>query len=264
MKKRIIPERWEQIIEMVEVQGSLSVDQIAQALGVSSATVRRDLAHIHQRGLIKRTRGGAEPSPKVKEDRTLSESRRINPSEKEIIGAAAAELVESGDTLMFDGGFTTYQTARQIRATDLTVVTNSIDVANAMIGRDDVTLVIIGGELSKDSGTTVGPTTDSQLAQIRADKAIIGANAISPEEGLSSPNPFTAQTKRTMIRGAREVIVVADYTKLGRLTTYSVAPVESISTLVTDDKADESVLDAFRAAGVEVIVASAGQDKPGI
>lgn len=256
MKRRIIPERWEQIIEMVEVQGGLSVDQIAQALRISSATVRRDLAHIHQRGLIKRTRGGAEPSLQVREDRTLSESRKINPVEKEIIGAAAAELITSGDTLMFDGGFTTYQTARQVTATDITVVTNSIDVANAMINRDDITLVIIGGELSRASGTTVGPTTDSQLALIRADKAVIGANAVSPVEGISSPNPFTAQTKRTMIRGSREVIVVADHTKLGQLTTYSVAPVEAITTLVTDDKADKEILEAFRAAGVEVIVAS--------
>ena len=129
-------------------------------------------------------------------------------------------------------------------------------MANALINRDDVTLVIIGGELSRVSGTTVGPTTDSQLALIRADKAIIGANAVSPVEGVSSPNPFTAQTKRTMIHGARDVIVVADHTKLGQLTTYSVAPVESISTLVTDDKADEDILEAFRAAGVEVILAS--------
>ncbi|MHB0999544.1 MAG: DeoR/GlpR family DNA-binding transcription regulator [Armatimonadota bacterium] len=257
MKRRIIPERWEQIIEMLENQGGLSVDQIAQALKVSSATVRRDLALIHQRGLIKRTRGGAEPSPQMREDRTLSESRKINPVEKEIIGAATAELICSGDTLMVDGGFTTYQVARQVSVGDITVVTNSIDVVNAMTNRDDVTLVIIGGELNRTSGTTVGPMTESQLLLLRADKAILGANAISPEEGVSSPNPYTAQTKRAMVRGSREVIVVADHSKLGKLAAYSVAPIESISVLVTDDKANNEILDAFRAAGVEVIVASA-------
>lgn len=257
MKRRIIPERWEQIIEMLENQGSLSVEQISQALGVSSATVRRDLALIHQRGLIKRTRGGAEPSPQMREDRTLSESRKINPDEKEIIGAAAAELIRSGDTLMVDGGFTTYQVARQVNVGDITVVTNSIDVVNAMTNRDDVTLVIIGGELNRTSGTTVGPMTESQLLLLRADKAILGANAISPEEGVSSPNPYTAQTKRAMVHGSREVIVVADHSKLGKLAAYSVAPIESISVLVTDDKADNEILDAFRSAGVEVIIASA-------
>jgi DeoR family fructose operon transcriptional repressor len=187
---------------------------------------------------------------------TLAESRKLNPADKEIIGRVAAELVEPDDILMIDGGFTTYQVARQITAANISVVTNSFDVAQALVGREGVTLVILGGELSVSTGTTIGPTTEQQILQLGADKAILGADAISPDEGLSSPIALTSQTKKAMISRSREVIIVADHTKLGKVALYGVAPVESITTLVTDIGADQSMLDEFRAAGIEVIVAS--------
>lgn len=258
MKKRLLPDRWEQIINLVERQGSATVEQIASALGVSPATVRRDLTQIEERGLIKRTRGGAEPSPQVRFDRTLAESRGEYPELKEFIGAAAAELVEPGDTLMIDGGFTTYQVARHLVGKDLTVVTNSFDVTQALVDSESVSLVLIGGELNITSGTTVGPLTESQIAQLRADKAILGANGLTAEAGLTSPNPFTAQTKRAMIAASREVIIVADHTKLGRIALYAVAPIGAICTLVTDDKANPELIDAIRSAGVEVVIVSPG------
>lgn len=255
MRTVVIPERWERIIDLVEERGGASIELIAQTLGVSDATARRDLVRIYERGLIERTRGGAAPARQVRVGRTLSESRRINPVEKESIGRAAAELVEQGDTVMIDGGFTTYQAARRFHVSGLSVVTNSFDVAQALAGRQDGTLIIIGGELNPVSGTTVGPLTEHQILELAADKAILGADAVSPEDGLTSPKSFSAQTKRAMIDRSKRLIVVADYTKLGRSTLYRVAPVGAISTLVTDDKADHAVVDAFRAAGVEVIVA---------
>ena len=255
MRTIVIPERWERIIDLVEEQGGASIEQIAQALGVSEATARRDLARIRERGLIERTRGGAAPAPRPRIGRTLAESRSINPSEKEAIGRVAAGMIEPGDTLMVDGGFTTYQVARHISAPDVTVVTNSFDVAQALAGRPDVTLIIIGGELNPVSGTTVGPLTERQITELAADKAVLGADAVSPEDGLTSPKSFTAQTKRAMIERSRRLIVVADYSKLGRSTLYRVAPAEAISTLITDDKADPAIVETFRAAGVEVIVA---------
>lgn len=257
MTRVIIPERWEQIIAMVEDRGSVSVEEIAQILSISTPTVRRDLARIHQRGLIKRTRGGAAPCVQRYVGLTVSESRKVNPLEKEFIGRVAAELVESGDSVMMDGGFTTYQVARQITAGHVGVVTNSFDVLQALIGRTDASLVVLGGEMLSESGTTVGPSAERQIRELTADKAIIGINGISPEYGLTADKQSTAQTKMAMIERSRELIVVADYTKLGRSALYNVAPIESVTTLVTDDKADEAILEAFRSVGVEVIVASA-------
>ncbi|MHB9036330.1 MAG: DeoR/GlpR family DNA-binding transcription regulator [Armatimonadota bacterium] len=256
VKRVIIPERWEKIIEMVELKGSASVEEIAQALSISLPTVRRDLARIHQRGLIKRTRGGATPSSQGRIGLTITESRRINPTEKEIIGRVAADLIEPGESVMIDGGFTTYQVARHIHAADVKIVTNSLDVAQAVVGRKDVSLILLGGEMLVESGTTVGASTEVQIRGLTVDKAIIGVNAISPEDGLAADNQLTAQTKKAMIERSRELIVVADHSKLGRSALYRVAPIDAVTTLVTDDAADPSILDEFRAAGVEVIVAS--------
>ncbi len=256
MRRVIIPERWEKIIDLVEEHDGASVEEIARALDISAPTVRRDLARIQQRGLIDRTRGGAAPSSGSRLGLTLAESRRVNPAEKELIGRVAAELIENGDCVMIDGGFTTYQLARHIQASDVKIITNSFDVAQAVAGRKDLALVLLGGELLPVSGTTVGPATEKQVLELSANRAFLGANAISLEEGLSADRQLTAQTKKAMISNSRELVVVADHSKLGRSAIYRVAAIEAVSTLVTDDKADESILDEFRSAGVEVIVAS--------
>ncbi|MFA6110733.1 MAG: DeoR/GlpR family DNA-binding transcription regulator [Candidatus Latescibacterota bacterium] len=262
MSKVLLPERWEKIIALIQNQGRVSVEVIAQALGISSPTVRRDLARIEERGLIRRTWGGAEPSRSVPPGITLAESRRVNPAEKSLIGEVAAGLVRPGECILLDGGFTTYELARQMEASGVTVVTNSLDVARLVAGRREAKLVVLGGELLAASGTLVGPATQRQLAGLLADRAFLGANAFSPETGLCADIELTAETKRAMVAAAREVVVVADHGKLGKSALYRVAPVEAIATLVTDDRVDQATLEAFRGAGVEVIVAAAADRNP--
>ncbi len=261
MVTRLLPERWEKIIQFIESRGSASIEEIGQALNISPATVRRDLATIQQRGLITRTRGGAAPSNNVRIGPTLAESRKTNPNEKELIGRTAAKLIEDNDLLVIDGGYTTYQTAKHLQAKNLRVVTNSIDVIQALAHQKDLALITLGGEFNPVSGTNVGPVTEQQMRQLCVDKAVLGADAISLEDGLCSPRHQTAQTKKAMIEMAKEVILVADYTKLGRSALYRIAPIGKISTIVTDSKADPNLLEKFRQAGVEILVASE-QDTP--
>ncbi|OGV70222.1 MAG: hypothetical protein A3K19_16500 [Lentisphaerae bacterium RIFOXYB12_FULL_65_16] len=252
----MIPERWEQIVELVDAQGDAKVADIACRFGISLATARRDLAQMQKRGLLTRTRGGAVPALQVAVASTLVESRGVHAAEKERIGRAAAALVQSGDTLMMDGGVTTYHVARHLQAQDVTVVSNSLDVVQVLAGRGDVTLLVLGGQWHAASGTATGAVTAQQILQLRADKAILGADAVSPGEGLSCPTPEIAQAKKAMIQAAREVIVVADHSKLDRVALYHVAAAQRISTLITDADAAPDVLDAFRAAGVQVVVAT--------
>lgn len=252
----MIPERWEQIIQMIEKQGGATVEEIGRALGISDATVRRDLVRIEGRGLITRTRGGASPLQHIRVGTTIAESRHINPEIKERIGLTAARLISDGDTVIFDGGFTTCQVARHLTASNVSVVTNSIDVVEALLHKTGVRIILIGGEVSRTSGTAVGPQTEMQLAQIQATKAILGADALSLEAGLCSPDPQTAQTKRTMTGCARELIVVADHTKLGKYATYKATPMEEINTLVTDSEAPAELIEAFKQAGIRVIISS--------
>ena len=251
----ILPERWEKIIHLLEAHGGATVEQIGQALGISDATVRRDLARIEQRGLIVRTRGGATALQHVRVGMTISESRHINPKEKERIGREAAKLIQDGETVILDGGFTTYHVARHLSAQEVSVITNSIDVVQALFPKNGTRIILVGGEVSRTTGTTVGPQTDIQLSQLQASKAILGADALSLEAGLCSPYSQTAQTKRTMVSCARELIVVADHTKLGKYATYKASPLESVSRLVTDSEADPDVLEAFGREGIEIIVA---------
>lgn len=255
MKRAMVPDRWERIIQLIEKHNGASVEQISQELGLSCATVRRDLASIGERGFITRTRGGAKPNLQIRVGFTIAESRRLNPREKEQIGIAAAQLVNAGDTVMIDGGFTTYQVASHISAAGVTVVTNSLDVCNGVVGRDGITCVMVGGEISPSTGSANGPITESQLLLMSADKAIVGADVLSPEEGLSSPHPLTAQSKTAMIKSSHELIVVADHSKLGRFALYRVVTTEAISTIVTDSEADAEVVARFRDAGVRVVVA---------
>jgi DeoR family transcriptional regulator, fructose operon transcriptional repressor len=256
MITRLLPDRWEKIIHFIESRGSASVEEISQALNISPATVRRDLARINQRGLITRTRGGAIPTQNIHIGPTLAQSRKINPEEKEQIGLAAAKLVENNDMLVFDGGYTTYQVAKHLQASNLQIVTNSFDIVQAVAHNKDITIIMLGGQVNYPSGTTVGPVTEREMHEFCVDKAILGADAFSVENGLCSPSPQTAQTKKVMIRMAKEVILVADHSKLGCASLHRIAAVDDVSTLVTDDKTDPELLENFRHAGIEVIVAA--------
>ncbi len=253
---RILSERWENIIRLVEERDGASVSQIGAALGVSDATVRRDLNRLVQRGLLLRTHGGATPSQHVPVGPPIAESRKRNPAAKELIGREAAKLIHDGDTIFLDGGSTTHQVACHLSATGISVVTNSFDAVQPLLGKEDTSVVFLGGELDRISGATQGATTQAQVMGISAEKAILGADALSPETGLCSPLSLTAQTKSAMVGCARELIVVADHSKLGRSALYRVAPASALSILVTDAQADVESVKRFREAGVEVIIAA--------
>ena len=256
MQRVLIPERWERIIQLVEKQGGATIEEIAQTINISPATVRRDLTHIHERGLIERKRGGAVPGSHLSTGPTLAESRTINPGEKILIGRTAANFIMDHDLVLLDGGFTACQVARHMTASNVTVITNSLDVIQTLISREDITLIMAGGEISRVTGTTLGPSAESLFSQLSVGKTILGADALSPEEGLCCPVWAAAQTKKAMVACARELIVVADHSKLGGFALHRVAPVTAITTLVTDDQSDPKMLDEFRHVGIEVIIAS--------
>jgi len=258
MRTVSIPERWEQIIKFVQARGIAEVSDIAHELDVSVVTVRRDLTRIEQRGLIRRTHGGARAADGVNVGQTLIDSLQTNAIEKLHIGRCAAQLVKAGDSIMIDGGATALQVARHLDRPNVTVVTTSLDIVRELSLRPDIRLVVIGGEVSSDSATTTGPSAKEQILGLSANKAILGADAIWPGQGLSAPNALTAENKKAMVLRCREVIVVADHTKLGRTALYRVAHPEKITTLVTDWRTPPEMVDAFRSSGVRVIIASAG------
>ncbi|MBI2842522.1 MAG: DeoR/GlpR transcriptional regulator [Armatimonadetes bacterium] len=255
METLFVPERWDRIADLLNTQGRATVEELADLLSVSTATIRRDLRHMQRRGIITRTRGGAVKSQQVGLDRSIDESRALYVAEKEKIGSLAASLIEPGDTVIIDGGSTTFQVARNITVSGVTVVTNALDIVSALMPKHDIEVVVIGGMLRRYGGTTIGPTTERELSHLMADKAIIGINAISVSHGLSTPNPLVAEVKQVMIKQSREVIVVVDHTKFGEVALYEVAPIDAVDKIVTDSGISEDQVRHFLEAGVEVMIA---------
>lgn len=257
MQRSLLPDRWQRIIDFVESRGEVTVRELCEELGVSPNTARRDLEHIQSRGLIIKTHGRVAPckSLPLRTGNSLAESRRINPHQKMLIGKAAAELVRPGETVIMDGGFTTFQVAQHFTAENLHVITTSLDVARALAERECYEITLVGGELSPKSGCVIGWVAVEQINRLNADKAILGNDAISVKEGLSCVYPPFAQLKKVMSDRAKELIVVADHLKIGRFAKYTWGEINSLSTLVTDSQADPNTIARLRDAGVKVIVA---------
>jgi len=252
---KLMPDRWQAVLDLVNRDGAATIDEIGRQLGVSPATVRRDLNRIQARGLITRRRGGASAVEQVREGAALAESRRLHPERKERIGRTAAALVRPGETIFLDGGYTTYQVARHLEASDVNVITNSADVVRILATRNGIRLIVIGGEFNRRSGSSVGPGTVRQIESFCADRAILGVDCLSPDNGLTAAGAEFGEVKRAMLERSRELVIVADHSKLNRFSLYRWGAVEDIDLLVTDAEGDPAALDDLRASGVQVTLA---------
>ena len=252
----LLSDRWEQILELLARSNEeVSVETLTAEMRVSAATIRRDLTRMTERGLIERTHGGARCLRRIWSGPSLAESRHIHPKHKTAIGRRAASLIHPGDTLFIDGGFTTYQVACHLSARPLTVATNALDVANILYGMENISIILLGGELDTSVGATQGAMTEGAIRELHVDKAILGADAVSAAGGLATPLSGVSQLKRCMMEQAQQVIVVADHSKIGATALYGAFPAASIQGLVTYDEADTAALAALRAADVEIIIA---------
>ncbi len=242
------------LLEIIQKRGFSSLPDLVESLEVSESTVRRDLTHLEQQGVTRRTHGGAfytGPSPHVTHFRHRQSS---NWSRKKLISAAAAELLEDGDTLMLDGGSTLYELARLLVNRSLQVVTNSLPIANLFSASTSVDLVILGGYVHNRSGAIHGGYTDKMLETIHVRRAVIGAAAIE-ERGLFNSNEMLATSQRAMLRTAEEVIVLADSTKFGHQSLSHICELSEIDRLVVDSDLEPAWRQQLGQAGVEVVIA---------
>jgi DeoR/GlpR family transcriptional regulator of sugar metabolism len=176
--------------------------------------------------------------------------------EKFRIGRAAAELIADKETIFLGSGTTVLEAARNLRdRKNLTVITNSLPVLNALAGVEGITVISLGGMLRESELSFIGHITEQALAEIRVDKVIIGTRGVSLEHGLTNDYLQETLTDRAIMKIGREVIVVADYTKINRVATALLAPLESMQTFVTDSKADKKFVQELKKQGINVIVA---------
>ncbi len=246
-------ERQEKIAAMLEEKNSLKVTELAEAFDVSESTIRRDLQEMEQKNLLTRTHGGAVGINQRNFEPTYTEKATENQDAKAHIGDIAAALVGDGDTVILDSGTTTLEIAKRITARNITIVTNSIDIAGLMSERDSVEVVLTGGTLRHNTRAMVGHLAERALSNFRADIAFIGVNGISVEDGATTPNFVEAQTKKAMVNSANKVYAVTDMSKFGKVNFSVISPIRAFNAVITAGKPDAKVLDDFAEAGVLIL-----------
>jgi DeoR family transcriptional regulator of aga operon len=255
-------ERLGAILEQLSLDGSVNVVTIARSLGVSAATVRRDLQLLERQRLLERTHGGAVPQGVLYELPLRYKTTR-QPEQKRLIAQAAAAKVIDGWAIGLTGGTTTTQVARAlVDRPRLTVVTNALNIAAEIAVRPNLKLVVTGGVARPESYELVGPLAEVSLEGLNLDIVFLAVDGISPSTGLTTHHEIEAGTNRALIARSEQVVVVADSSKIGHVAFARICELSDIDELITDDGADVEAVAAIREAGVEVTIVSAAETEP--
>lgn len=248
-------ERRTRIIELLEASGHVKVTALSRQFGVSEVTIRNDLAELEQKGFLVRSRGGGLKHQGSAIDFKLAEKAKRHAEEKQAIGRAASQLVKDEDTIIIDSGTTTLELARNLTAvSNLTVITNALNIAGELVARENVRLVMLGGMIRQNSLSLVGPVAENSIKSFYCDKLFIGVDGISCESGITTPNIEEANLNKMMIQNSKKVVVLADSSKFLRRSFAFIAPISRVHTIITDNNIPGEELSNLRSQGVEVIL----------
>lgn len=255
VEARLAVERQDGIRELLKHQRVVRVDEVAQTLRVSVATVRRDLVDLEQRGWLRRVHGGAVAVDGSLDEPFFDDKAAAAAREKQAIAEAALRLVEPKSTVYLDGGSSVLALARLLQPmAQLTVVTNSLRIAH-LYSSGGPRMLLVGGECRRLSQTVVGPLTRSILDDVAPDLAFMGTIALSAANGLFTTDPAEAFTKERAMQRARKVVLLADASKFTRTSFVRFGRADAIDVLITDPAAPPAELEAFRTLGVQVVTA---------
>ncbi|MGW2346646.1 DeoR/GlpR family DNA-binding transcription regulator [Streptomyces sp. NPDC001661] len=247
-------ERQREIVRAARHSGSVDVTELAVALGVAKETVRRDLRALEDHGLVRRTHGGAYPVESAGFETTLAFRTTMHVPEKRRIASAAAELLGDAETVFVDEGFTPQLIAEALpRDRPLTVVTASLATAGTLAENDNTTVILLGGRVRAGTLATVDHWTSKMLAGFVVDLAYIGANGISREHGLTTPDPAVSEVKSQAIRAARRTVFAGVHTKFGAVSFCRFAPVGALEAIVTSTQLPASEAHRYSLMGPQVI-----------
>jgi DeoR family transcriptional regulator of aga operon len=243
------------IMELITTRGSVTLVELSDSLGVSSATVRRDLADLEYQRLILRTHGGATSVETRTELPVVLRDSQFQEGKRAIARRMASLIPTERHAVALSGGSTTAMVARALSDhRDLTIVTNSLTIATLVTTFPQLKVIMTGGLLRAQSLELVGVLAENTFNAINVGTAILGTDGISAEGGVTTHDETEARTNNAMVTHAGRAIVVADGTKIGRLTLAKVADIRQIDVLITDDSADRAELERIASLGVEVHV----------
>lgn len=242
-------ERHQVIVQRAQAEGRVDVAELAAELDVTTETIRRDLSTLERHGLLRRVHGGAIPVDRPRFEPSLAARDTHMQAEKERIAKTALDEVPDGGSILLDAGTTTARLAAILPAeVELTVVTNSLPIAGALVGRPNLTVLVIGGRVRGRTLACVDDWALRVLADTFVDVAFLAANGISAEHGLSTPDIAEAAIKRAMLAAGHRTVLLADHTKVGQNHFARFGSLEDVDVLISD-----SSLDAETAAGLEVL-----------
>lgn len=241
------------IIDLLQTHDKVTVTELTDHLGVSLVTIRQDLKKLEERGVLKRTHGGAVP---VVSGYDISTRMWNHYEDKLRIAQAAANLVSDGETVIVETGSTCSLLARELASKrGVTIITNSIFLTNFVRDCPALEVVLLGGSYQHDAETNVGPLTKLCLSQFSVDKCFIGADAVSREKGVSTINLFRAEVVRYMAEAAKQMIVLTTSDKVEASAAAAVFPLSSVHTVITDHGLSARQDQLLRSAGIQVIKA---------
>jgi len=249
--------RQDRMAEAIEAIGFARVADLAERFGVSAVTIRSDLDTLESLGRLRRVRGGAVPMGALRNEPTLEQAVQENQAQKAAIARFAASMVQPGQCIILDVGSTTTAIARQLVERrdlhDVTVVTNGLSLALELEpAAERLSVLVTGGMVRPLQHSLVSPFAGLVLEQISAHIAFVGCNGVDAERGITNLNFAEAEVKRAMIQSAREVVVVADGSKLGLVEAARICGISDVDTVVTDVTAAPHVTAQLEQAGVTV------------
>jgi DeoR/GlpR family transcriptional regulator of sugar metabolism len=254
-------ERRSRMLDVIRIRGFAALDELVREIGVSESTVRRDLDALEQQGAVRRTHGGvlyAAGGIRISE---FDDRQPANWPAKRAIAAVVADRIHDGETVLLDGGTTTYEVARLLVGRSLQVVTNSLPVANLFASQSRSDLVLLGGYVSPRSGVCLGPYANELLGRLHVTTTVLSAAGIA-EDGLYNAHLLLAETEQAMLRAAGRVIVVADSSKFGTRSLTLVASLDRISLVVSDCGLSHAWRETITAAGAELAIAVLPDEAP--
>jgi DeoR family transcriptional regulator of aga operon len=246
------------ILTGLQQTGRVSVETLSAQLGVSVVTVRRDLDVLDEKGLLRRTHGGAisiEPLfyEQFRRDQSFLAQEKHAADEKRRIGRAAAALIVAGETIALTPGTTTTEVIRGLPInSNITVVTNTVNVAMELSNQKDIEVIVTGGQLRGNWFTLVGPLANCTAGMLFADTMFIGVDGIDATQGLTCTHPSEAEVLRKLVEHSKQKIVVADHSKLGSVAKWLLCPVSAVNMLITDSGASDESVAPFEALGIQV------------
>ncbi|MGC4005391.1 MAG: DeoR/GlpR family DNA-binding transcription regulator [Pirellulales bacterium] len=247
-------ERRGRLLELIRQRGFASLPDLVEQLQVSESTIRRDSDSLEDAGTARRTHGGVFYTGQSPGLPHFEDSQPENWDQKKAIARVVAEMVEPGDTLLLDGGTTTYEVARLLVGRSLQIVTNSLPVANLFASSPNTDLILLGGYIYPRTGVAVGPHANEMLRQLTVRKTILSVAGVT-ERGFFNSNLLLVETERAMMCAADQTIVVADSTKFGKQSLALLGPLSDARFLVVDRGIHAAWEDKVCAAGVHVITA---------